>query len=552
MRTITIDNRVTTVPPGTTILQAAEKLGIEIPTLCYWPGKPPLTSCFVCLVKAQSGSGPARYVPACATPVSDGMIVASETAEVYQLRRQAIELLLGHHLGDCVAPCQIACPLHLDVPRMLERIRQEDFVGALRTIRQDMAFAGLLGRVCPRPCQKACRRNQADGAVVICNLKRLMVDWEIVQGMRVCPAPGSPSGKTVVIIGAGLTGLEAAWHLRQRGHRVILYEAGQYPAERFRRCWAETISEETSPRTGQVVAQVLDHEIGIILQSGVTIELGQRIDPEVPAERWLAQADAILLACGADGVAFARSWGLRCSADRVVVDRQSYRTSREAIFAAGSAIAPKAAPLRRVTDGKEAAVAIDSFLSGKGAPGQASEWIFRAGRLSPEDLQAFASRGAALPAEDIPDPLQGGLAAPLEEWIARAAAQAQRCLRCNCTAADSCKLRQLAARYQADPNRYSSLRPAFQQIDRQGDVIYEPGKCIVCGRCLLVAGQTREIPGITLVGRGFDVRVGTPFDQSFSEALGPLADACLAACPTGALYRKQLVQLQVGATDQDG
>src|ERR1035437_4867912 len=119
MPKLKIDNRPIEVPPGTTILAAAAKLGIQIPTLCHLEGCDPQTSCLVCLVKINNAS---RLVPSCATVAQEGMEVESETAEVRSFRRAALELLLGEHAGDCYAPCQNVCPAHMDIPTMMRNI----------------------------------------------------------------------------------------------------------------------------------------------------------------------------------------------------------------------------------------------------------------------------------------------------------------------------------------------------------------------------------------------------------------------------------------------
>lgn len=119
MPTLTIDRRQVTVPLGTSVLDAAAQLGLEIPTLCFLDGYEPSTSCQVCMVKDLSTG---RLVSACATKVVEGMRIESETDEVHSVRRTALELLLSDHVGDCVAPCFFACPAHMDIPLMLHRL----------------------------------------------------------------------------------------------------------------------------------------------------------------------------------------------------------------------------------------------------------------------------------------------------------------------------------------------------------------------------------------------------------------------------------------------
>jgi predicted molibdopterin-dependent oxidoreductase YjgC len=155
MTRLTIDNQPVEVPEGTTVLEAARSLGIEIPTLCHRDGHPPMTSCMVCLVKID---GRNRLLPSCATVVREGMVVESETEEVLAARRTALELLFSDHLGDCIAPCSVACPKHINIPLMLREIQAGR-----------MEQAGAIGRLCIEcgRCEKVCRRSFRDAAVSI-------------------------------------------------------------------------------------------------------------------------------------------------------------------------------------------------------------------------------------------------------------------------------------------------------------------------------------------------------------------------------------------------
>ena len=112
---LTIDNRTVEVQQGTTVWQAAQSMGIDIPTMCYMEGTEHFTSCMICLVKdAKSG----RFFASCSTPVSEGQIIISNDEETTESRKVALELLLSEHVGDCEAPCQLVCPAHMNIPLM--------------------------------------------------------------------------------------------------------------------------------------------------------------------------------------------------------------------------------------------------------------------------------------------------------------------------------------------------------------------------------------------------------------------------------------------------
>ena len=145
------------------------------------------------------------------------------------------------------------------------------------------------------------------------------------------------------------------------------------------------------------------------------------------------------------------------------------------------------------------------------------------------DLPEFLTRAASLPRRDAAGPPRDFLTLPI------ASQQSQRCLSCGCVAQGNCRLERYAALYGAETHKYFDGRRAFVQVNRNGSVIYEPGKCINCGLCIEIASQAGEELGLTFIGRGFDVRVGVPLNASLRDALQKAAAQCVAACPTAAL-----------------
>ena len=142
--TITIDQQPVTVTAGDSVLTAARKLGLDIPTLCYLEKCGPLNTCQVCLVKWNG-----KLVPSCGTKVAPGMVIESETGEVHEARRTALELLFSDHVGDCLSPCQRLCPLWLNIPAMLRQIEAGRLDEAITTVRAALPLPAVLGRLCP-------------------------------------------------------------------------------------------------------------------------------------------------------------------------------------------------------------------------------------------------------------------------------------------------------------------------------------------------------------------------------------------------------------------
>ncbi len=207
------------------------------------------------------------------------------------------------------------------------------------------------------------------------------------------------------------------------------------------------------------------------------------------------------------------------------MEKGTFQTSRPGVFAAGGASGGKTLPVRSVADGKDVARVMHQHLSGQPVVPAERPFSSRMGRLTTEQLSAF-----------MPDASDATRQEPEQDYSPdEAVRQAGRCLECNCSGHGTCKLEQYAVEHGADPRRYRGKPKAIRAIARQAGVVFEPGKCINCGLCIEITRTAGEPLGLAFVGRGFDVRVGVPFDESLEEALGNVAAQCVAACPTAAL-----------------
>lgn len=160
---ITIDNKPITAQEGETILQAAHRNGITIPSMCYAEGHKHRAGCMVCSVK-DIASG--RILTSCSTKVTEGMQIDASSEEVLGKRRMALELLLSDHRADCEAPCTQVCKFGLDVEQMLAAYDEGDYAQAKAIIRRDFGQT-IACDDCKAPCEKACRRGLVDKAVEI-------------------------------------------------------------------------------------------------------------------------------------------------------------------------------------------------------------------------------------------------------------------------------------------------------------------------------------------------------------------------------------------------
>jgi NADH dehydrogenase/NADH:ubiquinone oxidoreductase subunit G len=106
---------------------------------------------------------------------------------------------------------------------------------------------------------------------------------------------------------------------------------------------------------------------------------------------------------------------------------------------------------------------------------------------------------------------------------------------CGCRKAEGCRVRLLATEYEVDVQRFAGARRRFAQDFSHPEIVYEPGKCIMCDACVRIAAEADEALGLATVGRGFDVAIAVPFDQPLSEGLRKVARECAESCPTAAL-----------------
>jgi 2-oxoacid:acceptor oxidoreductase delta subunit (pyruvate/2-ketoisovalerate family) len=186
---------------------------------------------------------------------------------------------------DRMPPCNDACPAGENVQRWLYRAEEGGYEAAWRQIMLDNPFPAIMGRVCYHPCQTACNRAQLDEAVGINAVERFLGDEAMRRGWTVAVTAKS-SGKKVLVVGGGPSGLAAAYHLRLFGHDVTVRDAGKHAGGMMR----YGIPAYRLPR------DVLDAEIKRIVDMGVTLELSH---PVTDAAAALRDFDAVFLAVGA-------------------------------------------------------------------------------------------------------------------------------------------------------------------------------------------------------------------------------------------------------------
>ena len=168
-----------------------------------------------------------------------------------------------------VVDCQWACPAHTDVPRYIRMIAQGRFTDAYMVNRESNIFPGILGRVCDRPCEPACRRNRVeDKAVAICRLKRVAADHRDDITDRLPKIPTKKNGFKVALIGAGCASLAVANDLLPLGYDITIFEALNTTGGLMR----------TNIPQFRLPPETLDEEIQYILDMGADLKLNYRIN----------------------------------------------------------------------------------------------------------------------------------------------------------------------------------------------------------------------------------------------------------------------------------
>jgi glutamate synthase (NADPH/NADH) small chain len=371
--------------------------------------------------------------------------------ELHQLEGQCIQ--------ECAPTCAAACPIHVDVRVLMTAVSQGDFPAALKTLTRVLPFPGIISRVCDAPCQPVCRRSEAGDAINIRALERVCAE---LGGSRDKPRILPKRDGRVVVVGAGLSGLTAAFDLARKGYAVTVYEARDRIGGSL---WE--FPESTLPR------RILRDELAIVESVGATIHLNAMLPAgELAALR--SDRDAVCIAVGSQpGVSFC----LMLNADGcIAVDSLSFATSMDGVFAAGGILRSsmrstvERSPVRAISEGRRAAISIDRYLQNVSLTASRSNEGGHVTRLYTN--MAGIPELRTVPAAD-PD---AGYTRD------EAAAEAKRCIQCECMeCVKTCEYLRAYGRY---PRKY--LREIYNNLsivkgERKSNQFIN--SCSLCGLC---------------------------------------------------------------------
>jgi len=509
------------VDNGATVLDAAERAGAEVPTLCYLKEIGSITSCMVCVVK-DLASG--QMLPACSAKAAHGMEINTDGEEVRAARREILQMLLSEHVGDCEAPCSRICPAGLNIPRMLRYIAADNAEAAARLAKRDLIFPATLGCICSAPCEKGCRRALYDSPIAIRRLHREVGERLLTDG-SVLDDRAPATGKTVAVVGAGIAGLSAAWMCLLKGHACCVYDKEEMACTSLRSVQEEQVSRNRSELILDL-QELIEAEVNSIRDLGAELVFSCEVGRDISFGSVQAEFDAVILACGAaaSGASFRGNSG----SANVRLGNRTYTVQGDDM------------PVRAVAQGKAVAHRVDSFLRGFPSDATPRRFNSRIGSLRPEEIAPYAC-------ERLQRAGPSRSQVRLGNETKAADIEAGRCLHCDCLKPVSCRLRRYAEEYGIGPrvDRHMKRLPV-EPIQRckgapqraqsaTDDVLFEPGKCIKCGICVAITQAAGKDLGLTFVGRGLTASVRAPFGEPLARGLGETALQCVRACPTGAL-----------------
>ncbi|MFW6255261.1 MAG: hypothetical protein ACOC54_00460, partial [Candidatus Sumerlaeota bacterium] len=246
------------------------------------------------------------------------------------------------------------------------------------------------------------------------------------------------------------------------------------------------------------------------------------------------QYDAVILAMGASkeddkgkkqvDLDFLKSLGLPTAARGIQADRQTMATPQEGLFACGDIVMGSSNVVRCNASGRVAAKSVVQYLAGEAVTGEPKPVYFVGAESERVDLETLP-----------PTPRVG-----TEEGVAdtQMEAESERCLNCGCEKEHTCKLRQYGMEYAASPKRFKGESRGMTIDDEHPEIVYEAGKCILCGLCIETVREAGEEVGLSFVGRGFPTRVTVPLNRDLNEGLKTAARKCAEICPTAAFSLK--------------
>ncbi len=366
--------------------------------------------------------------------------------------------------------CTAACPAHVDVRGMTAAIAGGDFAAAFKLFRKSVPFPGIISRICDQPCQAACLRKDLGGSIEIAALERASLEFGSQETEPVKPLPRKP--KKAAVVGAGISGLTAAYELARKGWGVVIYEAGDRMGGGL---WQ--IPPDVLPR------EVLLNDLKTLEPLGIEIHLNTMIGRSggnghgTLFSSICEDCDAVYLAIGARVIELTDL--KRDENGLIVVDPLKFQTSHEKVFAGGDAIRistlfpnreVKHSAILSISDGRRAAVSIDRYL-------QKVSLTASRNNEGPYETRLYTNTTGI---EVQPPLLSTSLATRYSREVAET--EAARCIQCECM--ECVKACEYLKHYKGYPKKY--IREIYNNLSIVMGTRYSNqfiNTCALCGLC---------------------------------------------------------------------
>lgn len=385
----------------------------------------------------------------------------------------------AHCIEEQPPACNATCPVHVDARGMIELMAKGDFEAAFALFARVIPFPAIISRICDHPCEAACRRAEAGGAIRIHELERVCVSC----GYEALPFKPlrARDKKKVAVVGAGLSGLTAAMDLAFKGHEVALYEAQNWVLDRLTRYDRHVLPESViAADIARLHASTIELRLGAPLaDGGAGPELSDLVDGY----------DAVYLGIGLEPLPGLDGQLETTAGGRILIDPLTFATSHPKVFAGGSQRYGSAySPITSVHDGRCAVLSMERLFQG------ASLTANRDGQGSQTTrLYVNTARHAPAPPVVARDPARGYAH---DEGIA----EAQRCFPCHCL--ECVRVCPYIEHYGSYPKRY------IREIYNNETIVMGQRKsnrmidsCTLCGLCAEVCPEDLGMGEVCLSAR---------------------------------------------------
>jgi Fe-S oxidoreductase len=370
--------------------------------------------------------------------------------------------------------CNAACPVHVDVRKLVQCVRKEDFKGGVKVFANAIVLPQIIARICDHPCHQSCRRREAGETLNVSALERACVEYGgAVPDLRRLSA----KHQRVAVVGGGVSGVVAALDLGAKGYEVTIFEATGQLLGRLR-----GMGEDLLP------ARCIEKDLELLERCEVTVQCSMRISnkgsgPSLSSV--IEEHDAVYVGCGEE---FQKLNSLNGA--RLTVDPVTYATSHPKLFAGGTLrYSPaKFSPITSLQDGRYAALSIDRFL--QGASLSASREVQGS---QPSRLYMDTSGYPSLPQVTPSSPINGYTR---EEAVQ----EAERCFPCSCM--ECVKVCEYLKEFGSYPKRY--VREIYNNlcivmgVRNKNRMI---NSCSLCGLCEAVCPEKMSMADVCLDAR---------------------------------------------------